>query len=198
VIATGGSTVAAGAVAAYAWLSAAASWAIAAHLRRVDQASDLLDAEAREWMAGAVLSVVVGAGALAALLLRRTPASDLERFLDPVLVIVGSLVVAPQAAGMVRTMLAELLEAAPPQAVQEPVRAAVAAVRADHGLPEPDLRMGKVGRKLYVEMDFVVRPGEWDVADEDRVRRDVATRLSGLPYDLWLNIELTTDPELLA
>ncbi|MGB3440403.1 MAG: cation transporter [Actinophytocola sp.] len=198
VIASGGVDVAPGAVAGYAVVSAVVSWGFAVHLRKGDHASELLDAEARQWMAGAVLSLVVGVGAVAALVLQRTAWSGVEAYVDPVLVIVACVLIAPHPVRMVRTMMTELLEGAPPVPVQEPVRAAVAAVRAEHGLGEPDVRVGKVGRKLYVEVDFVVRPGEWDVADEDRVRRAVAERLSHLPYDVWLNVELTTDAQLLA
>jgi len=145
-----------------------------------------------------VLSLVVGVGALTAVVLRETTWAGVERYVDPVMVVVACAVIAPQPVRMVTTMLSELLEAAAPAAVQQPVLAALEAVRAEHGLDEPDVRIGKVGRKLYVEVDFVVRPGEWDVADEDRVRRAVAAGLAGLPYDLWLNVELTTDAQLLT
>ncbi|TYP81150.1 cation diffusion facilitator family transporter [Blastococcus xanthinilyticus] len=198
VIASGGAEVEPGAVAGYAVVSAVVSWGLAVRLRRADPASELLDAEARQWMAGAVLSLVVCVGAVAALVLRGTAWSEVEAYVDPVLVIVSCVLIAALPVGMVRTMVTELLEGAPPETVQEPVRAAVAAVRTEHGLSEPDIRVGKVGRKLYVEVDFVVRPGERDVADEDRVRRAVAGRLTHLPYDLWLNVELTTDAQLLA
>ena len=198
VLLSGGAEVAAGAVAAYAVLTAAGSWLVAAWLRRRDPTSELLDVEARQWTAGAVLSLVVGVGALTAVVLRETTWAGVERYVDPVMVIVACAVIAPQPVRMVATMLSELLEAAAPSNVQEPVLATVAAVRTEHGLDEPDVRIGKVGRKLYVKVEFVVRPGERDVADADRVRRAVAAGLAGLPYDLWVNVELTTDAQLLT
>lgn len=70
-------------------------------------------------------------------------------------------------------------------------------MRVTDNLPEPVLRAGKVGHKLYVEAGFVVEPGHWDVADEDRVRRRLPDGLAHLPYEPWIVIELTTDPELL-
>jgi predicted Co/Zn/Cd cation transporter (cation efflux family) len=58
------------------------------------------------------------------------------------------------------------------------------------------VRATKLGRKLYVEVDFVVQPGHWDVSDEDDVRRGVLAALAPLGFDVWANVELTTDPSL--
>lgn len=113
VIASGGVDVAPGAVAGYAVVSAVVSWGFAVHLRKGDHASELLDAEARQWMAGAVLSLVVGVGAVAALVLQRTAWSGVEAYVDPVLVIVACVLIAPHPVRMVRTMMTELLEGAP-------------------------------------------------------------------------------------
>jgi predicted Co/Zn/Cd cation transporter (cation efflux family) len=95
---------------------------------------------------------------------------------------------------MIRTTLVELLEGAPDPEIQAPVRRAVAEVTAEFGLDDPYLRMTKVGRKLYVEADFVVPPEEWDVADSDAVRFALLGRLESLPYQIWLNVDLSGDP----
>jgi predicted Co/Zn/Cd cation transporter (cation efflux family) len=58
------------------------------------------------------------------------------------------------------------------------------------------VRATKLGRRLYVEVDFVVAEHHWDVDDEDRVRRAVTDALEALPFDVWANVELTTDREL--
>ncbi len=103
-----------------------------------------------------------------------------------------------QPLSLLRTALTELLEGAPPTHVQEPVHAAAAIVRERHGLDVPDIRMSKVGRKLYVEVVFLVECGHSDVDAEDAVRRAFADQLADLPYDLWLNVELTTDRGLVG
>jgi predicted Co/Zn/Cd cation transporter (cation efflux family) len=53
--------------------------------------------------------------------------------------------------------------------------------------------MGKLGRKVYVELDFLVESGR-EVGDADRVRRELMTRLSEPGRLLWINVELHTDP----
>lgn len=196
VIIDGGSEVAAGAVAGYGAFTALVSLVVYRRMRTADPTSDLLDAEARAWWAGLLLSVVVLVGALAALALRAAGLDGAEPFVDPVLVLVASAMLLPTPLGMLRTTLLELLEGAPRPEVMEPLERAVAEVQAEHGLPEPILRASKVGRKLYVEVDFVVAEGEWDVAGEDRVRRAVDQRLRALPYDVWLTVELTADADL--
>lgn len=73
---------------------------------------------------------------------------------------------------------------------------AAAAASAQFGLGEPIIRATKLGRRLYVEVDYVVDAGQWDVADEDRVRRSLIGALEPLGYEIWANVELTTDAEL--
>ena len=192
----GGTEVAPAAVAGYGALTAVVSLAVYRRMRTADPTSDLLDAEARSWWAGLVLSVVVLVGALVALGLAAAGWEGAGPYVDPALVLVACALLLPTPLGMLRTTVVELLEGAPPAAVLAPVEAALAAVRAEHGLPEPILRVSKLGRKLYVEVDVVVPDGVWDVAGEDRVRRAMAAALEPLPYDVWLNVELTTDPEL--
>jgi predicted Co/Zn/Cd cation transporter (cation efflux family) len=196
VILDGGSDVAASSVAAYGAVTAALSLAVFRRMRTTDPTSDLLDAEARAWWAGFVLSIVVVVGSLAALALRAGGLSGAERFVDPVLVLVASGILLPTPVGMLRSTLLELLQGAPRPEVLDPVTRAVAEVREEFGLPEPITRVSKVGRRLYVEVDFVVDDGVWDVAGEDQVRRAVDGRLRVLPYDVWLTVELTTDPAL--
>lgn len=195
VILDGGSEVAAGAVAAYGAATAAAALGVWAWISRVDPTSDLLDAEARSWWAGFILSVVVLLGSLIAIGLRAFGLTGVEPFVDPVLVLIACLLLIPIPIGMVRTMLVELLEGAPDAEIVEAVSGVIRSVQEEHRLPDPILRVAKVGRKLYVEAAFVVEEA-WDVAGEDRVRRSTDVALAELPYDLWLNIELTGDPEL--
>lgn len=200
VILEGGSDTAAGAVAAYAAIATAAAIVVWQHLLRADPSSELLQVEARGWRAGAILSGVVLIGGLLGVVLVRTPASDLVVYLDPVLLIVASLIVLPRPFSMIAMMWSELGERRAPDDVMRRVEALVEDVRARHGLPEPDLRVTKVGRKLYVDAEFLVDVGssdEWTLADEDAVRRDVAEGLDALPYEVWRNVGLTTDPRLL-
>lgn len=197
IILEGGSEVAADAVAAYGALTTLVCFLTWGWIRRGAPGSDLLAAEAQAWWASALLSVVVLVGAMTALALRALGVRGIEQFVDPVLVLVACALLLPTPLGMLRGTLVELLEGAPSAEVMDRVTGAIARVRAAHGLPEPVLRVSKLGRKLYIEADFVV-DDSWDVAGEDDVRRAVADAVRDLPFDVWLNVELTTDPALIA
>lgn len=81
--------------------------------------------------------------------------------------------------------------------MQAAVQAVIDRVTAEHGQGVPRVRLTKFGRKLWVEVDFVVADGTRDVGDGDGVRRAVAHGVDGhTPYEVWLNVALTTDPEL--
>ena len=195
VILDGGAEVAAGSLLAYGVVSAVACLALWRFLSRADPDSDLLAAEARQWSASAVFSLVVAGGALLAQALRPLGLASWEPYVDSSLVLVGCALLVPQPVVLVRSALTELLEGAPTADVQHPVHAALTEVRLRHGLGEPVVRMTKVGRKLYVDAVFLVEAGRWAVDHEDAVRRDVAAALDVLPYELRLAVELTTDSE---
>lgn len=195
----GGSDASPSTMLVYGVTSGAVSVAVAWWLRRRAPGSDLVEAEVAQWRAGAVLSAVVGLGGAAALVLDARGVTTATAYADPVLLLVACAVILPVPVRLVRAAARELLEAAPPAPVRDALARAVADARAEFGLPEPVVRATKLGRRLYVEVDFVVAPGTWDVDAEDRVRRAVTSRLDGLGGlggDVWATVEVTTDPGL--
>lgn len=196
VIREGGSPVAAGNVAAYGAVTGVVSLALAWWLRRTAPRSDLVDAEAQQWRADAVLSAVMVGGALVALGLVRAGRGDLTDYVDPVLVLLACAILVPTPLRLLRSGTVELLEGVPPADITDAVGVTVEEVRARFGLDEPILRLHKLGAKLYVEVDFVVEAGEWDVSEEDAVRRAVVDGLAPLGLDVWAYVELTTDRAL--
>lgn len=165
--------------------------------------SALARAEFVAWRASTLLSGLVAVGGAIAVALTATGAGATSRYVDPVLVILASLIVVPMSIGLVRDGVRELLEAAPdaPLAAQiaDAVRRGTAAgTPRARTLPAPIIRATKLGRRLYVEVDFVIAEPGWTVGDEDAVRRNITAHLDRLPYLVWANVEITTDPELAA
>lgn len=180
---------------AYGLVTLAAAALIVVVLVRLRADSDLVAAEIHQWRAGAALSAAMTVGFLGALLLQVMELDQVAGYVDPVLVLVAALMLAPTPVRMMRTAGRELLEGAPGPDVIDPVAAAVEALRSRHGLPEPTMRVGKLGRKLYVELDFVVREEDaWTIADADLFRRELIDVLKRPGQVLWLNVELHTDP----
>lgn len=194
VIRDGGSDVAAASVLGYAALTLVATLFLAWSLRRSVPESELVAAEVTQWRAGALLSLAMLIGFSFALVLEQSTDSTAARYIDPALVLVACAIIVPTPVRMLRSTFRELLEGAPPDEVQGPVLAAIEQVRAAFDLGEPRVRLSKLGRKLYVEVAFIVADPRWDVAAEDDVRRAVAAELSDLHFDVWLNVDLSTDP----
>ncbi len=180
----------------YGLATALIGFGVAWWLQRAARGSDLVVAEAAQWRAGTVLSVIMFVGALVVLVLERTSARDLARYADPALVIIACLVLAVIPIRLVRTGVNELLEGAPSPELARRIAAAVDEVRARFALPEPVLRAGKVGHKVYVEVDFVVPPGSWSIAQEDDVRRAIIASLAPTELDVWAYVAVTSDPAL--
>ena len=165
--------------------------------------SDLARAELVSWRASTLLSVLVAAGGAVAVWLTATGSGATSRYVDPVLVILASLVVTPMSVGLVRDGVRELLEAAPDGALSAEIAEAVRRGTAEglpeeRSLPAPIIRATKLGRRLYVEVDFVIGESGWTVGDEDAVRRSITAYLNRLPHRVWANVEITTDPALAA
>ncbi len=194
VIRGGGVQVAPGAVLLYGVISMVASLVVTWRMRRTSD-SDLVAAEAAQWKAGAWLSAVIGTGGLVALVLDGTSWDGAVPFADPVLVLIACLVITPVPFRMLRDAGLELLEAAPSPTVQHEISASVRDAQEAFGLPDPHVAATKLGDRLYLEVVFVVGEG-WAVSEEDAVRHAIIDRLEPLGYDVWANVELTTDAGL--
>lgn len=193
VILDGGSETALGPALGYAIVSLIGAVGLWWYLRTRAAESELVQAEAAQWAAGWVLSAGMLVGFGAALILRQTAWANLAAFADPVLVLLATALIIPTPLRMLNQTYTELLEGRPAAEIREPIEAAVAQVTTAHGLPEPTLRIGKLGRKLYVELDYLVE-GQWDVGEADRVRRDLMDLLAEPGKSMWINVELHNDP----
>ena len=129
----------------------------------------------------------------------------MAELVDPILVLIACAGIAPMAIGLVREGVRELLEASPAEPLRLQIADAVAAGVAASvdperaaPMPAPIIRATKLGQRLYVEVDFVVEKGQWQVDDEDAIRLAITERLDELGLLVWATIELTTNPELAA
>jgi predicted Co/Zn/Cd cation transporter (cation efflux family) len=196
VILSGGSTTAPVSVVGYGVVSLVAALAVALALPRLAPGSDLVAAEAAQWRAGTLLSAIIAIGAGVAAGASRLGWEQLAPYADPVLVLIAVAVLAPVPLRLLRAGGLELLEAAPPPEIAGRIETEALRVAAENGLGKPIIRATKLGQRLYVEVDFIVEPGKYDISDEDRVRRSMIAGLTPLGFDLWANVELTTDPSL--
>ena len=164
-------------------------------LRRVAQRSELVRAEATQWLSGAGLGLAILLAFIAASMMTGTSWALGAKYVDPSLVIGACFLFVIPPAGMVRTTFVELIEGVPDPELQETAKLALDHVAFQFGLTDRHMRMTKIGRKFYVEIDFVVDP-TWTVAQSDQVRQVLFRMLKSIPHDLWLTLEFTGDRAL--
>jgi cation diffusion facilitator family transporter len=191
----GGREVEAGWAVLYAVLATVAGAAVSLYLRRrARHGSDLLRAEAAEWLGDTLLSLGVLAGFLLALVLERTGQTRLAGYVDPAMVAVISLLFLRVPAKLLGAAMREVLAMAPPVGLVAQVRERVDDVRLRYGFAESFLRCGKVGARLDVEVDFVVDDASraQTVREFDDVRADLHEQLTPLG-NVSMSVAFTAD-----
>lgn len=179
----GGRDLNAGLAVVYAVIALAGCLVVGGLQRRAARrtGSPLLEVEAKNWLVDGVLSGVVAAVFVVALILGDTRYAYVVPYIDPVLVIVVVLAILAVPLRIVREGLREILGFAPAPDVQSEVRGRIEG--AVEGIPVESLRvnMMKIGRFFYVLNQVVVspefRPGR--IGELDAVRARIAKAMEG-------------------
>jgi len=199
-VVAGGRPVAAGWAVVYAVIATAGGLAVTVVLRRAarrGRSSELVRAEAAEWMGDTLLSVGVLVGFGVAVALDAAGRADLAAYVDPAMVVLVSLAFLRVPARLVAGGLREILSMSPPADVLERLNAEVEQVRERFGLRESWLRASRVGGRMDIEIDFLLDEPDArvrTVADCDAARRDVHDRLAALGYERSVVVAFTGDP----
>jgi len=196
-IIAGGRDIDAGWAVVYGVVATAAGVGVSLALRRMSRgASDLVRAEAAEWMGDALLSIGTLVGFGVALALQLTGNDAVARYVDPVMVVLTSAIYLKIPARLASEGLHEVLTMSAAPAVRDQVLAQAADVARTWGLAEPVVRLSKVGSRLDVEVVFLVEPGSTarTVEEFDRVRAELDERLRATGLEPWMSVEFTADP----
>jgi cation diffusion facilitator family transporter len=192
----GGREVAVGSAVVYAAVATVGGLTVGLVLRRASRdGSDLVRAEAAEWLGDALLSVGVLVGFLVAYVLVATGRANLAAYVDPLMVTLVSLAFLWVPIKLIASSLREILSMAPEAEVLDQLRACVAGVEERYALSESFLRASKVGNRMDIEIDFVV-DAESEVrtiADADTVRQDLHDQLAALGYERSVVVTFTGD-----
>lgn len=157
--------------------------------------SALIKAEANQWMMDSLVSVGVFAGFLAALLLQVTgTALWVIPYIDPFMVIAVSVYFLQFPLREMKKALREVLEMSPEGPLRREIEAAVQEVEAQYGITESFLRVTRVGKTIWVEIDFVAVSDELgSLKTQDRIREKIAGVLEGAAPKKWLTVSFMSD-----
>jgi cation diffusion facilitator family transporter len=193
----GGRDISVGWALGYGIVATLAGGVVSVVLRRRSRAggSDLVRAEAVEWLGDTLLSLAVLAGFAVAAVLVGSGRADLARYVDPVMVALVSAAFLPVPAKLVVGAFRELLAMAPPPHLQARIRAVVRDVERSYGFTESFVRASKVGGRLDVEVEFVV--GDDSTAQTvhqfDAVRADLEERFGEFGQLISMSVGFTAD-----
>jgi cation diffusion facilitator family transporter len=195
-IVNGGRQVAVGSAVVYAAVATLGGLTVGLVLRRATRdGSDLVRAEAAEWLGDALLSVGVLVGFLVAYALVAAGRTDLAAYVDPAMVTLVSLGFLWVPIKLIVSGLRQILSMAPEAEVMDQLRACVAGVEERYGFSESFLRASKVGNRMDIEIDFVVgaESAIRTIADADTVRQDLHDQLAALGYERSVVVTFTAD-----
>jgi cation diffusion facilitator family transporter len=194
---TGGREIDAGWAVVYGVVATAVGIGVSLVLRRMSRgATDLVRAEAAEWMGDAMLSIGTLVGFGVALALQLTGNDALARYVDPAMLVLTSAIYLRIPLRLTTEGMREVLTMSAAPAVRDPATAVVEEVAQEWGLAEPVVRLSKVGSRLDVEVIFLVEAGSKarTVEQFDQVRAELEERLRTTGLEPWLSVEFTADP----
>jgi cation diffusion facilitator family transporter len=195
-IVNGGREIAVGSAVVYAVVATLGGLSVGLVLRRAARdGSDLVRAEAAEWLGDALLSVGVLIGFLIAYALVAKGRADLAAYVDPGMVTLVSLAFLWVPIKLIVSGLREILSMAPEADVLDRLRPCVASVEERYAFSESFLRASKVGNRMDIEIDFVVGADSpvRSIADSDTVRQDLHDQLGALGYERSVVVTFTAD-----
>lgn len=193
---TGGRDVQFGLGALFAGASSALNFGMFAYVRRSARnlSSQMLDVDARSWLMGGVLSAglclsfVVG-GALIA-----SGATQLAPYVDPMILVVVALCLAPFPAITLWRAGHDILMIAPTELDQRAQELA-ARIAKKYGFSDFSSHVVRSGRQKFIEIGFVAPSGDTTMSFEqlDAIRHEIAAAMGGLNPGYWLTVDFTAD-----
>lgn len=166
----------------YAW------WVIARKSKQ--HSSGLIEAEAKQWQMDTLLSVVVTAGFVVAWCVSISPYSEYAVYADPAMMVCMSFYFIKVPFDMLKDALRELLMMSPNKELCQKVDKGISAVEQEMPQDIHVTGVTKIGRELRVDVDIHTNKKTIEIGDIERTRTKITRRLSSLPYDLQLNLNV--------
>ena len=158
---------------------------------------DFVQAESEQWLIDIAFSGFVMLSFAISYALEKTALQNLVPYIDPTVVVCGSVYFIRVPLARLVSCVRELLLMAPPGLVLNDMHQRIDSIAEEHGFASVKIRSAKIGRELAVDIAFIARSDmeKRDFNELDAIRREVQDRLADLGYVLWLNVLFTKDEQ---
>ncbi|MCL2204396.1 MAG: cation diffusion facilitator family transporter [Defluviitaleaceae bacterium] len=157
--------------------------------------SPLVMATIIAWKFSVMVGVGIVLGFSIAWVLNLTPISGITPYIDPILAVILMLIFALSPITGMRECMRELMQTSPSDDIANAITEKIEQINNGYDFSDKVLRLGKVGNKVIVEIDYVIKGGSQlaSLTEQDQLRSRFAQAFSELDYKIWLNVCFTSN-----
>ena len=157
--------------------------------------SELIKVEASQWLMDTLLSIGVLVGFVIAMILRNTRFSGLNVYIDPMMVIMVSVVFIKMPVQSFINAFKEILCIKAEDEINDDIYLIVKEIEKEYKFEDSISRVSKIGGELRIEIDFIYNEESKlkDLDQMDCVREEVYDAIKHIDYNKWLNVSFTGD-----
>ena len=139
------------------------------------------------------ISIILGFSVTWALSM--SPISKIAPFIDPILAIILMVFFALSPITGIRDCMRELMQTKPAEDITNAITEKIEYIIDEYEILDSALRLGKVGNKVIVEIDYVIKEDTRldSLVEQDLLRNSLAQIFTELDYKIWLNVSFTSD-----
>lgn len=157
--------------------------------------SEMVKVEASQWLMDTLLSIGVLVGFVIAMILRNTRFSWLNVYIDPMMVIMVSVVFIKMPIQSFINSFKEILCVKANDEINDDIYFIVKEIEKEYKFEDSISRVSKIGGELRIEIDFIYNEESKlkDLDQMDCVREKVYDAIKHIDYNKWLNVSFTGD-----
>lgn len=162
---------------------------------RKNVSSDIVKAENNQWLMDTFLSIGVLGGFVVSVVLEMNSLSHLTRYVDPVMVVISSVVFIRVPVVTLINSFKEIVNSTADEEINDKIYTIVKDIEEEYNFEDSVTRVSKIGRELRIEIDFVFNDDSTlnELEEMDKVREEVYKNMRSLNFKKWLNINFTGD-----
>ena len=157
--------------------------------------SEMVKVEASQWLMDTLLSIGVLVGFVIAMILRNTKFAWLNVYIDPMMVIMVSVVFIKMPIQSFINSFKEILCVKANDEINDDIYFIVKEIEKEYKFEDSISRVSKIGGELRIEIDFIYNEESKlkDLDQMDCVREKVYDAIKHIDYNKWLNVSFTGD-----